>query len=50
MSTKRMIQRNGQGAPTAGDLEVAELAVDTVNGDLYTKTENNQIVKVTGDA
>ena len=46
MSVTRFIHRNGQTAPAAGDLEVAEVAIDTLTGSAYTKDENGNVVQI----
>jgi hypothetical protein len=44
MSTgTRIILKKGSGEPDPSDLEVAELAVDVVNGDLYTKLSDGEV-------
>ena len=48
MSTgTRIILKKGSGEPDPLDLEIAELAVDVVNGDLYTKLQSSEVKNLT---
>ena len=47
MATK-IIQKMGAGEPAPESLDIAELAVDVVNGDLYTKLSTGDVVLVGG--
>lgn len=44
----RIVQRRGVGVPKADQMETAELAVDTSNGDLYTKLSDGTVVQING--
>ena len=39
-----IISKSGKGVPMPEKLETAELAVDTTNGNLYTKLDNGSVV------
>ena len=49
MATK-IIQKMGAGEPAPESLDIAELAVDVVNGDLYTKLSTGDVAKIGGDS
>ena len=41
-----IISKSGKGVPMPGKLETAELAVDTTNGNLYTKLDDGSVVQL----
>jgi hypothetical protein len=43
----RIILKKGSGEPDPLDLEIAEIAVDVVNGDLYTKLQSFEVKNLT---
>ncbi len=43
-----IISKSGIGIPASDKLETAELAVDTSNGDLYTKLSDDSVVQING--
>ena len=43
-----ILHKRGTGIPTAGDLSVGELAIDTGTGKVYTKTAGGDVVEVGG--
>ena len=49
MATK-IIQKMGAGEPAPESLDIAELAVDVVNGNLYTKLSTGDVVLVGGSS
>lgn len=48
--TTKIIQKMGAGEPAPESLDIAELAVDVVNGNLYTKLNTGDVVLVGGSA
>ena len=42
--TNRILVKKGAGTPSPDDLEVAELALNTLNGELYTKLSDDSVV------
>jgi hypothetical protein len=49
MTTTKIILKSGAGVPNAANLEPAELALDSTNGNLYTNLLNGQVVEIGGD-
>ena len=47
MATQILLKR-GEGAPLPTDLEVSELAIDTLTGDVYTKLDDGEITLIGG--
>ena len=49
MAATKIILKSGAGVPQTTDLEPAELALDSTNGNLYTYLLNGQVVEIGGD-
>ena len=45
-----IIHKKGSGIPSADSLSVAEIAVDIVTGKLYTKTNDGNVVEISGSS
>jgi len=44
-TTQIIMKTGGPGGPLATELAVGEIALDTVNGELFTKDANNQVIR-----